>query len=388
MAIFVGLLLCLIALRIALPILAVLVALIISLFRDDPPEDPQAQPSLPVRGIKIIDADSGKARIAPSSFREVLFGKKGAAMKHILSVVDLSADDLERIIAASATMKERYRKNINEELFRGKTLGMYFEKPSLRTRVSLECAINSLGGGAISLEASGPGKMWERECIRDQARVMSRFVSMVSMRTFAQADIEEFARESSVPVVNVLSDYEHPTQAMADYLTMRERFGDLRGKTLVYLGDGNNVARSLLSGAALLGVKFVWSGPAEYRLEREYLEKVKAKIPGAVLVEETNPEKALRDADAVYTDVWASMGQEAESNRRARDFAAYQVNDALLRHAPSHAIVLHCLPAHRGLEITDSVMDAPSSRAAMYDQAENRMHVYRGLFSLWAGEWK
>ncbi len=309
-------------------------------------------------------------------------------MKHILSCVDLTPEDLERIIFESAKMKERYRKNITEELFRGKTLGMYFEKPSLRTRVSLECAINSLGGGAISLEASGPGKMWERECIRDQARVMSRFVSMVSMRTFAQADIEEFARESSVPVVNVLSDYEHPTQAMADYLTLWERLGGLRGKTLVYLGDGNNVARSLLSAGALLGVRFVWSGPAGYRLEREYVQKVKDRVPGAVFVEEENPEKAVREADAVYTDVWASMGQEAETERRAKEFAGYQVNDALLKRAPAHAIVLHCLPAHRGAEITDSVMDASPSRAAMYDQAENRMHVYRGLFSLWAGEWK
>ena len=307
-------------------------------------------------------------------------------MKHILSIIDLAPTDLETILAESAAMKERYKKGAFDPLYQGKTLGMYFEKPSLRTRVSLECAMNSFGGNAICLESNGPNLIWKRESVKDQARVMSRFVSMVSMRTFSQEVIEEFAREASVPVVNVLSDFGHPTQAMADFLTMRERLGDLKGKTLVYLGDGNNVVRSLLGVAAYTGVRFVWCGPEAYRLEREYVDRVRAKAGNVEFIEEPDPAKAVKNADAIYTDVWASMGQEEESARRERDFAAYQVNEKLLAQAPSKAIVLHCLPAHRGLEITDGVMDGPQS--AVYDQAENRMHIYRGIFSLWAGKWR
>ena len=307
-------------------------------------------------------------------------------MKHILTVIDLSRDDLELILSESAGMKTRHRAGIYDSFYQGKTLGMYFEKPSLRTRVSLEAAINSLGGGAVCLEADGPGKLWARESVKDQARVISRFVDLVSMRTFSQEVIEEFAREASVPVVNVLSDFAHPTQAMADFLTFREYFGDIRGKTMTYLGDGNNVARSLLSTAAMLGVKFVWSGPAGYRLDAEYVKRVGAKIGDMQFVEETDPGKAVENADVLYTDVWASMGQEEEAAAREREFKDYQINGKLLARAPKNAIVMHCLPAHRGVEITDEVMDGKQS--AVYDQAENRMHIYRGLFSLWAGAWK
>lgn len=307
-------------------------------------------------------------------------------MINILSVIDLTPDQLECILTESLVMKYRYRKGIHDTMYQGKVLGMYFEKPSLRTRVSLECAVQSLGGGAICLEASGPGQLWARESIRDQAKVMSRYVSMVSMRTFSQGDIEDFAREATVPVVNVLSDFGHPTQAMADFLTMREHFGDIHGRTMTYLGDGNNVARSLLCAAAYLGVRFVWSGPAGYRLESEYVDRVRAKVPHFEFVEEGDPYTAVKDADVVYTDVWASMGQETEAAVREREFSAYQVNEDLLRAAPENAIVLHCLPAHRGVEITDGVMDGEQAR--VYDQAENRMHVYRGLFSLWARDWR
>lgn len=310
---------------------------------------------------------------------------KGIGMTNILSVIDLSPDQLEQILAESLMMKDRYRKGLQDTMYQGKTLGMYFEKPSLRTRVSLECAVRSLGGGAVCLEASGAGKLWARESIRDQARVMSRYVSMVSLRTFSQQEIEEFAREATVPVVNVLSDFAHPTQAMADFLTMREHFGDIRGRTMAYFGDGNNVARSLLSAAAFLGVRLIWSGPDGYQLEPEYVARVREKVPGMQFIEERDALKAVAEADVIYTDVWASMGQEEEAARREREFAAYQVNEKLLAAAPEHAIVLHCLPAHRGSEVTDAVMDCP--KAKVYDQAENRMHIYRGLFSLWAGAW-
>ncbi len=307
-------------------------------------------------------------------------------MKDILAVIDLSTEELELVLAESAFMKRRYRAGIHDPLYQGKTLGMYFEKPSLRTRVSLESAMNSLGGGAVCLEATIPGQIWARECVKDQARVMSRFVHLVSMRTFSQEVVEEFARESAVPVVNVLSDFAHPTQAMADFLTFQDYFGDLRGRTMTYLGDGNNVARSLLSAAALLGARFVWSGPDGYRLNRDYVERVGAKVPGMQFVEEPDPARAVEKADVVYTDVWASMGQEAETAKREKEFQAYQVNEKLMARAPGHAVVMHCLPAHRGSEITDGVMDG--KQAAVYDQAENRMHIYRGLFSLWAGKWK
>lgn len=306
-------------------------------------------------------------------------------MKHVLSVIDLPREDLESILDKSASMKTRYRQGIHDPLYQGKTLGMYFEKPSLRTRVSLESAMNSLGGGSVCLETSVPNQIWERESVKDQARVMSRFVSLVSMRTFSQEVIEEFAKYSSVPVVNVLSDFAHPTQAMADFLTFREYFGDIRGKTMTYLGDGNNVARSLLSTATMLGVRFIWCGPAAYRLDEDYVKRVHDKAGHMDFVEEEDPMRAVKDADVVYTDVWASMGQEDETAKRAKEFAAYQVNEKLMRAAPKTAIVMHCLPAHRGVEITDAVMDGRQS--AVYDQAENRMHIYRGLFSLWAEEW-
>ena len=307
-------------------------------------------------------------------------------MKDFLAVVDLNPDDMKTILDASARLKHRYRTGIHDPLYHGKTLGMYFEKPSLRTRVSLETAINSLGGRAVNMEAKGPDGFWERECVKDQARVMSRYVHIVSMRTFSQEVIEEFAREATIPVMNVLSDFAHPTQAMADFLTFREHFGDLAGRTMTYVGDGNNVARSLLASAALSGVRFVWSGPRGYRIDEPFVKRVREKNPGVVFVEEEDPARAVARADVIYTDVWASMGQEDDSARREKDFMPYQVNDRLLGSAPKDAKVMHCLPAHRGSEITDSVMDG--ARAIVYDQAENRMHVYRGLLALWAGEWK
>ncbi|MDR1536343.1 MAG: ornithine carbamoyltransferase [Planctomycetota bacterium] len=301
-------------------------------------------------------------------------------MTNILSLVELGKEGWERVLSESAAMKARFRAGIHDSFCQGRTLGMYFEKPSLRTRVSLESAMNSLGGSAICLEADSPGRFWARESVKDQARVMSRLVGAVAMRTFSHAVIEEFAREGSVPVINVLSDYSHPTQVIADFLTFREYRGDLRGRKLVYLGDGNNVARSLVAASALSGVRLVWSGPAGYRLEPSYIEMVREKLGGVDFAEEPDPRKAVAGADVVYTDVWASMGQEAEAGRREDAFKPYQVNAGLLAAAPPEAVVMHCLPAHRGAEITDEAMDGGQS--AVYDQAENRMHVYRGIFSL------
>ncbi|MDR1611329.1 MAG: ornithine carbamoyltransferase, partial [Planctomycetota bacterium] len=301
-------------------------------------------------------------------------------MKDLLSVLDLAPEQMSRILDESARMKERLRAGQADQLYRGKTLGMYFEKPSLRTRVSLEAAMHTLGGSAVNLEAPGPGELWKRESIRDQARVMSRFVSLVAMRTFSQEAIAEYAREASVPVANVLSDFEHPTQALADFLTIREHCGGVAGKTIVFLGDGNNVARSLLAAAALGKARFVWCGPDAHRIDEPFVRKVAGKTPDVDFDEESDPARAVRNADIIYTDVWASMGMERESEAREKAFAPYQVNARLLSGAPERAKVMHCLPAHRGAEITDEIIDSP--RSIVYDQAENRMHLYRGLFSL------
>lgn len=307
-------------------------------------------------------------------------------MKDIVSVIDLSPEQLEAILSESVVMKDRYRQGVFDPLYQGKTLGMYFEKPSLRTRVSLQSAMASMGGVSIYLESDRNGELWERESVKDQARVMSRVVHLVAMRTYSQDVIEEFAREATIPVLNVLSDWEHPTQAIADYMTMGEHFGNVKGRTMVYVGDGNNVARSLLSAAAYLGVRFVWTGPEGYRIDREYVDRVRAKVPGVEFVEEIDPHKAVKEADVIYTDVWASMGQEDEAEMREKEFAAYQINDKLMRSAPDTAIAMHCLPAHRGMEITDDVIDGP--RSTVYEESENRMHVYRGIFSLLAGDWR
>ena len=301
-------------------------------------------------------------------------------MKDILSLIELGREGFDRVIAESALLKARRKAGVPDDCCRGKTLGMYFEKPSLRTRVSLEAAMNSLGGSVVCLEADSPNRFWARESVRDQARVMSRFVDVVAMRTFSHAIIEEFARESSVPVINVLSDHSHPTQVIADFLTFGEYCGKLGGRTLAYFGDGNNVARSLLAAAALTDVRLVWSGPAGYRLEPSYVASVRERVGKIDFVEEPDPFKAVARADVIYTDVWASMGQEADAARREKEFMPYQVNGRLLAAAPGGAVVMHCLPAHRGSEITDEVMDG--ARSAVYDQAENRMHVYRGIFSL------
>lgn len=307
-------------------------------------------------------------------------------MRHLIVAMDLTKDDYSLLLDRCVLVKKRHRCGVRDNLYQGRTLATYFEKPSLRTKVSLETAINSLGGNAFVIESPGPGILWSRECVKDQARVVSRMVDLVAMRTFEHSVVEEFARHSRVPVINVLSDYAHPTQALADFLTIREHFGDERGKTVVFMGDGNNVARSLLSVCALADSRFVWCGPKGFEIDAETVAKVKGKFPKVEFVESYDPAAAVKNADIIYTDVWASMGQETEAESREKVFFPYRVDEALLTKAPARAKVMHCLPAHRGSEITDGVMDG--DREVVYDQAENRMHFYRGLFDLLATDWR
>ncbi|MSQ41966.1 MAG: ornithine carbamoyltransferase, partial [Dehalococcoidia bacterium] len=256
---------------------------------------------------------------------------------------------------------------------------LLFEKPSLRTRVSFEMAMLRLGGHAIYL-AGHEVRMGEREPVRDVARVLSRMVQGIAARTFEHARIVELARWASVPVINALSDDEHPCQALADLLTLRERLGDLRGVRLAYLGEGNNVARSLAYASVLAGMQFVCASPPGYGLPEPVLARARALAGGGTVRQLDDPAAAVRDASAVYTDVWASMGHEDRLAERLDIFRPYQLNAELLERAPAGALVMHDLPAHRGQEITDEVMESP--RAVVFEQAENRLHVQQAVLSL------
>ena len=306
--------------------------------------------------------------------------------RHFPHLLDFTPAELLDMLDTAARLKERRARGVHDRLFEGRTLAMYFEKPSLRTRVSLEVAAASLGGHAINLEAPEPGALWKRETIADQARVVSRMADIISIRTFGHEVYEEFARHSRVPVINVLTDWAHPTQALADVLTLRERWGgELAGRTLAYIGDGNNMARSLLEACGRLGMRFVHTGPEPYGLPGEDYARAAAACPGLEAKFDPDPARAVREADCLYTDVWASMGRKEEAEARRKVFAPYQLDETLLAKAPARAVVLHCLPAVRGEEITDGVMDHPE-RSLVFDQSENRLHAYRGLIPWLLGD--
>ncbi len=304
-------------------------------------------------------------------------------MKHFINILDHGTEELETILRRATELKARYRAGIPEQLLAGATVALLFEKPSMRTRVSLERAAHSLGGQAIYLE-SGHVRLGTRESLEDGARVLSRYVQCIAARTFSHETIETLATYASVPVINGLSDWSHPTQALADFLTMQEQLGDLAGRTLAYIGDGNNVARSLAALAGRLGVRFVLAAPEGYTLEENFVERLAKTSPRTEIEQTNDPAEAVAEADAVYTDVWTSMGQEEEAEARRAVFRPFQLNAGLLAKAARDPVVLHCLPAHRGEEITDEVMDGP--RSAVFDQAENRMHVNRALFAILVAE--
>lgn len=301
-------------------------------------------------------------------------------MKDLLSVSDLSREDIRSLISNAVDMKAGGRLSLLD----GKILALMFEKPSLRTRVSFEVAMRELGGDCIYLSPAEVG-LGKRESVPDAARVMSRYVSAIAARTFSHQTIELLANFSSVPVINALSDLEHPCQALADLLTIYEKKGELAGLTLAFVGDGNNVAHSLLLAASLTGINFRMASPAGYGAQESILRRAQdyAAESGAELFYTEDPLLAVSGADVVYTDVWTSMGQEAEGQERRRAFAGYQVTDELLSLAREDAILMHPLPAHRGEEVTEDILDSPQS--VVFDQAENRLHLQKALLARMLG---
>lgn len=297
-------------------------------------------------------------------------------MRHFLDLLDTGRDDILDLLQRTSELKKARQRGRYKPLLAGRTLGLVFEKPSLRTRVSFETAISQLGGGSVFLGGKEAG-LGVRETVPDFARVMSQYVDAVVLRTFKHATVEEFAAYSACPVINGLSDYCHPCQALADLFTMQEVFGDVAGRTVVFVGDGNNVARSLALICGKMGVRFILSAPPGYGFDEPFLRVYQEAVPDGELLQETNPIEAVQAADIIYTDVWTSMGQEEEHESRLREFASYQVNDQLLGHSPADARVMHCLPAHRGEEITGSVLD--SDRSIVFQQAGNRLHAQKAL---------
>ncbi len=300
-------------------------------------------------------------------------------MEHFLSLADLTPEEMRVLLELATRLKDEWKAGKARPLLQGKTLGMLFQKPSLRTRVSFEMAMIHLGGHAMYLSPFEV-QLGKRESTPDVARVLSRYVDAIMARVFSHTDLVELAKYSCVPVINGLSDYSHPCQGLADFLTIIEHKGwELKGRKLAFVGDGNNVATSLLFGAALLGMDFAIAGPRGYELHPGVwtLGQKLAAVSGSTLTATYDPHEAVANADVIYTDVWASMGQEEESEVRARAFRPYQVNQALVAEAKADVIVMHCLPAHRGEEITDEVCDGPHS--VLWEQAENRLHAQKAI---------
>jgi ornithine carbamoyltransferase len=297
-------------------------------------------------------------------------------MRHFLDLIDLSRDDIQQLVKDAASLKAARQRRDHDPILQGQVLGLIFEKPSLRTRVSFETAMAQLGGTSVFLGGTDAG-LGSRESVPDFARVMCQYVDGVVLRTYRHATVEEFASYSTCPVINGLSDYSHPCQALGDLLTLQELFGEIAGRTLVFVGDGNNVARSLAVGCGKLGARFILAAPEGYGFDQPFRDIYHRKVPSGELFENRNAPDAVKSADVIYTDVWTSMGQEAERDERRAHFAAYQVNEALLKLAPAHARVMHCLPANRGEEVTDAVLDG--ERSVVFQQAGNRLHAQKAL---------
>lgn len=295
--------------------------------------------------------------------------------RDIISAFDMS-DDLEEIIDLSISLKKR--RYDYEPVLRNNILAMIFEKPSTRTRISLETAIEQLGGHGIYLNPNDM-QVGRGETIADTARVLSGFADFISYRAFKHSNVLELARNSRIPVINALDDLEHPVQIVADFMTVKENFGKLHGKKLAYVGDGNNMANSLIAGASILGVDISIGSPKGHELNAEIVEKAKkmASGNGSRIEIFNDPKKAVEGADIVYTDVWVSMGEESQKAEKEKLFTPYQVNDDLMSGASKNAIFLHCLPAHRGLEVSASVIDGRQSR--VFEEAENRLHTSKAI---------
>jgi len=300
--------------------------------------------------------------------------------KDLLSISDLESEDISSLISDAVEMKAQGQLSA----LSGKTLALIFEKPSLRTRVSFEVAMRQLGGQTVYLSSAEVG-LGERESLSDIARVLSRYVDVIAARTFSHQTLEVLAGYADVPVINALSDLEHPCQALADLLTIYEKKGELEGLTLAFIGDGNNVAHSLLLAASLTGMNFRIASPSGYRVQERILHLAQgyALASGGGIFCAEEPRLAVSGADVVYTDVWTSMGQEVEADQRRRAFAGYQVNSELLSLAKDDAILMHPLPAHRGEEVAEGILDSPQS--VVFDQAENRLHLQKALLARMLG---
>jgi len=293
--------------------------------------------------------------------------------KDFLTVLDLSANEFQRLIKRSIELKSGV--DANKCPLIGKSIGLLFEKSSTRTRVSLEVGIYQLGGQSIYMNPKEI-QIGRGETIHDSAKVLSRYLNGIIIRTYSHNTLKEFASYASIPVVNGLSDLHHPCQALADLMTVYEKKGKLKGLRLAFIGDGNNVAHSLIEAASLTGMHIILACPKGYEPDPDVLEKARKSLSGQITVIR-EPAEAAANADVVYTDVWVSMGQEKDAARKKRKFRKYQINGELLSHAKKDALVLHCMPAHRGEEITDEVMD--SLQSAVFDQAENRLHTQKAL---------
>lgn len=301
-------------------------------------------------------------------------------MRHLLTLFEISQQELHSILSISQQVKHLLVSGRRPPWLARRVLALLFEKPSLRTRVSFEAGIQQLGGSAMFL---GQDVGWQsREATGDFIRVLAEYADLVVCRAKRHASVEDLASYDCVPIINGLTDLSHPCQALADVMTMQEIAGPLAGRMMTFVGDGNNVARSLALAAAMVGMRFRLLGPSTHRMDDKWLAKIHQSYPQADIAQTSDPHTALCDADFIYTDVWTSMGQEQEAGERRKIFAPFQVNSQLMRHASNSARVMHCLPAKRGEEITDEVIDSPQS--AIVEQAGNRMHAQKGLM-IWLG---
>lgn len=302
--------------------------------------------------------------------------------KDLLSIHDLSVDEVQEILALAKELKAKQKAGVPHEILKGKTLGMIFEKSSTRTRVSFETGMYQLGGQALFL-SNRDLQLGRGEPIRDTARVLSRYLDGIMIRTYGHDCVEELAKWADIPVINALTDLLHPCQVLTDLLTIEEYKGkNLKGLKMAYVGDGNNMTNSFLYGCAKVGMTFVAATPEDYRPDETVVKNAfeDAKETGAELSLVTDPKEAVKDADIVVTDTWASMGQEAEHEERKKIFAPYQVNKELLKGADKRVIVMHCLPAYRGEEITEEVLEA--NAVVIFDEAENRLHTQKAIMAL------
>jgi len=298
--------------------------------------------------------------------------------KDILTLIDLTREDFEVLFERATELKKRYRKGIADKPLAGKTLGLIFDKPSTRTRISFESAMVQLGGTPIFISAKDT-QIARNEPVRDTARVLSRYLDGLAIRTYSQDWLEEFAEFTDIPVINALTDLFHPCQVLSDIMTVIEIKGRYKDIRLAWVGDGNNVAHSLINAAAVLDLNLVLACPDQYSPRKDVMKKALETGVGKISVT-SNPVEAVKNADVIYTDVWASMGQESEQVKRERVFEAFQVNQALLKHAAKDVIVMHCLPAHRGEEITENVLEGPNS--VVWDQAENKLHMHKAILEV------